>query len=341
MKTKKNQQSILLLFVLLILQSCMNDDNDIVIVDDTPEPFSEIITIRNQGLYPGKIDFNNNTNTFIVGSLTRSEVGHVDPYTGVYETFFIDDDLPMPTGILVEESRNRLLVVCGDFGYSRTSVGFAQSAYLGVYNLETGAKIAGVNFKDLFAPDSQSFTSEIAVDDNGDIYVTESKGTYIYKIDGTTYEASIFLDGGSDFEPVSPVFFGLNGIVFIDDYLVVGKTDEGLLFKVPLADPTNYTTIQAPIFVGSDGLELTNDGDILLVETGLGNHAGTQLLRSTDDWETAVVLETTDIPAEEFPTSSALANDGSLYVLTSNSTQINVGNFNHENFNIYKVTPNQ
>jgi hypothetical protein len=247
----------------------------------------------------------------------------------------------MPTGILVEESRNRLLVVCGDFGYSRTSVGFAQSAYLGVYNLETGAKIAGVNFKDLFAPDSQSFTSEIAVDDNGDIYVTESKGTYIYKIDGTTYEASIFLDGGSDFEPVSPVFFGLNGIVFIDDYLVVGKTDEGLLFKVPLADPTNYTTIQAPIFVGSDGLELTNDGDILLVETGLGNHAGTQLLRSTDDWETAVVLETTDIPAEEFPTSSALANDGSLYVLTSNSTQINVGNFNHENFNIYKVTPNQ
>lgn len=333
MKTSKIKQAIFALLALILVQSCNNDDDNTVPLAAIPE----VITISDAGLFPGKFDFNLKRNQFVVGSLTRSEVGLVNPQTGAYTTFVTDSNLALVTGIHSDHKNNRLLVASGDFNLSLNSVGLGQVAYLGIYNLTTGEKISGVNLKEVIPDAPFVFANEIAVDDNANIYITDSFSPVIYKVDGSTYQPSMFLDGGSAFENVpGGGGLALNGMVYVDGALVLAKTDSGELFRIPLNDPTNFVTINVPLYLGIDGLELKSDGSIVLVETGIGPHTGARILSSSDNWFSAQEIDSYTIPDGEFPTSSAVAYDGEVYILTSHLSKLTSGDVMHADYNIYR-----
>lgn len=103
-----------------------------------------------------------------------------------------------------------------------------QLAGVAVYRQSTGALLAYYDLADL-AP-GRHFANDVAVDDSGNAYVTDSFSPIIYRI-GTDGEAKVFVD--------NPVFgteegYNLNGIVWSPEgYLVVGNTMTGKLFRVP------------------------------------------------------------------------------------------------------------
>lgn len=337
----KKKLSKIYTFVLLsvgLLTSCNSDDNNATVSINTEETIAipTSITITETGLYPEGIDYNTITNQFIVGSIVRSEIGTVDPQTGAYENLVTDPGLASVTGVLTDESRNRLYAVSGNLGFSSNSEqNPSPLAYLGVYNLETGAIIQSINLGNLLPEGTPVFANDIAVDTNGIIYVTDSFSPVIYRIDGNSFEASIFIND-SEFAP-APQAFGLNGIAFIDGNLIVNKLDDGRLFRIPVSNPTSYTVIDAPLFVGADGLEVTADGDIILVENDLGANPGTHLLRSTDQWDSATEVSSFEINGGLFPATATLASDGNIYVVNAYLGLALGGNLTQETFSILRV----
>ena len=139
-----------------------------------------------------------------------------------------------------------------------------------------------------------------------------------YKVDGSTLEASIFVNGGDDFTP-TPGGFGLNGIVYVNDSLVVGNTDSGILYRIPLEDPTTFEAITIDTtFGGVDGLEVDANGEIVIVRNGFAEaEAGLYSIASTDGWNSATVTSTELLNAAAFPTTATLAADGNIYAVNA------------------------
>jgi hypothetical protein len=132
------------------------------------------------------------------------------------------------------------------------------------------------------------------------------------------YKTSVFLDnkifGGKA--------FNLNGIVIKDNYLLVDKFNEGLLFKVPLDNPEAFTQVKInEKFDGADGLLWAPDGSLVLIANnsahgGFPNGIATDKvvkLASTDDWATAQVVGTADT-GDVFATTGVV-RDGEIYTV--------------------------
>ncbi len=320
MKTLNIKKPLLLLLSILVLQACSTDDDNTVVTQEIPIP-DEII-IDDPGLFPTKFDYNHLNNKFMVGSATRSNVGYIDPQTGNYSVFVSDDSLVTIPEVYVDEEHNRLLASSGDIGASANSLpeNFVSVSYLGVYDLHTGEKIAGINLHELLPSEPAFLANGIAVDENGDIYVADTFAPVIYKIDGVTYEKSVFVYDSRLAPPTpAPASAGLIGLIYMDGHLVASKEDHGVLYKIPLADPTNMIKIETPIFQEAKGLELLDNGDIALAVGGAGtDFTGIRILSSNDDWNSATITSSFEIsPDEKHPVATTVVENGDLYAINS------------------------
>jgi len=120
------------------------------------------------------------------------------------------------------------------------------------------------------------FPNDIAVADNGDIFISDSRKNSIYRVSGGRAEEWLN----------SPSIAAPNGIHFLKGKVIVGTNGDGCLKAVDLA--TKDISILANLGVGTiDGLESDREGNLLV------SHNEGRLFRVSPDGRVETILDTT------------------------------------------------
>ncbi|TFZ66543.1 hypothetical protein E4631_11035 [Hymenobacter sp. UV11] len=237
----------------LALTACDKDS-------DTTPALPAAITFTQAGLYPEGTQYDDQQAHFLVSSQTAGRIGQVMD-DGTYASFADDPQLISTIGLNLDAARSRLLVAVSDPGYNAartTAATKGKLAALAIFNRSTGAKTGYVDLGGLRPAYAAHFANDIAVDDQGNAYVTDSFAPIIYKVD-VQGVATVFLENAALAAPAGK--FGLNGIVYHPNgYLLVAKSDEGALIKVPLANPNSFSKVTLT------GVDLTNDDGLQLLD---------------------------------------------------------------------------
>ncbi len=255
-----------------LVQGCAKDDN----TAGTPAK----ITVPQRGLSPEGIQYDATNQRFIVSSRTQGRIGTVRD-DSTYTQLADDSRLISTIGLNLDATRQRLLAAVADNGANTTRTSAAtlrKLAALAIFNPNSGALLRYVDLGAL-RPTQAHFANDIAVDAVGNIYITDSLSPIIYKVDTqgtpTVFLENAQLSGGTG--------FGLNGIVYHPDgYLLVAKSNDGTLFKVPLTNPTGFAAVASTqSLVGADGLLLLNSNTLLVVA---GSQSTVFRMASGDNW---------------------------------------------------------
>ncbi|XP_019160219.1 PREDICTED: uncharacterized protein LOC109156815 [Ipomoea nil] len=209
-------------------------------------------------------------------------------------------------GLTIDRRRNRLLVAVADVPGNRYTA-------LAAYDLSTWKRIF---LTKLSGPEGEkSFANDVAVDEEGNAYVTDVKASKIWKVG----------PGGELQHTIrSPLFtlkewyknllpLALNGIVYHPNgYLLVVHTLSGKLFKVQTAKGNKVEIVNVvggPLRFG-DGLALLSPNKLVVA----GNKfSPTKLVESSDDWESARVVGKAKGMVHRVSTA-ATVKDGRVYV---------------------------
>jgi len=286
-----------------LMSSCAKDGG-------IPNPFTPAkITVSQAGLAPEGVEFDNLNQHFLVSSRTKGQIGTVMD-NGTYALFADDARLVSTIGLRVDEARHRLLAAVSDNGSNTTRSTPAtlnMLAGLAVFDTDNGSLQKYIDLGAL-RPGQRHFANDITVDLEGNAYVTDSFSPIIYKVDPQG-NASIFLENAA----LASTGFGLNGIVYHPDgYLLVAKSSEGVLFKVPIRNPAGFTAVTTSQgLVGADGLLLLTPKTLLLVS---GSQRMVYRLTSSDSWATTSATGTF-ATGPTSPTTLARRDISDAYVL--------------------------
>jgi sugar lactone lactonase YvrE len=254
--------------------------------------------------YPEGIAWHRSGDVFYVSSARMGTIGKVTP-GGTYVPILQDSTLKSSYGMKVDSLNNRLLVCVGDANYSKyaTPETYRKMARLIAVDLSSGKKTMDVDLAGLTS--TQHFPNDLTLDDQGNIYVTDSYANVIYKVTREG-KAAVFAD--------SPLFktagIGLNGIVWHrDGFLLASSTGKGCLYKIDLNNPKQVAIVRTEqFFVGGDGLIFDEDMHLCLVQ----NQGSDKIykLESTDNWQSAKIIAVTLlIDRFSYPATAALAGD--------------------------------
>ncbi|MEO8180835.1 MAG: cupin domain-containing protein [Deltaproteobacteria bacterium] len=272
------------------------------------------LVITRPALYPETLADNPESHQFLVSSLREGAVYAIG-LDGRARKLVADSRLSSILGIAVDPRSGRLLVTNSDLGAGvRRSVrGPKKEAGVGVYELASGRALEYIDLGGLL-PEADHLINGIALDSQGNAYVTDSLSPVIYKLEPGG-KASVFLRS----EEFNGVGINLNGIVVHPKgFLLVVKKSSGVLYRVPLGDPQRFARVQLPeSFIGGDGLQLVGMQQLVLVanKTPAAAPQAAFVLESSDDWRSARVVETQAL-GDVYPTSCTV-RDGKLYVLSS------------------------
>lgn len=259
-----------------LLPGCSKDE------DSAPAATPSKITVPQRALSPEGIQYDETNKRFLVSSRTQGRIGTVRD-DSTYTQLADDPRLVSTIGLNLDATRQRLLAAVSDAGANTTrstASTLRKLAALAIFNPSSGALLSYVDLGAL-RPTLPHFANDIAVDAQGNAYITDSLSPIIYKVDAqgvaTVFLESAQLSGGTA--------FGLNGLVFHPDgYLLVAKSNDGTLFKVPLANPSSFTAVASTqSLVGADGLLLLDNNTLLVVA---GSQSTVFRLASTDAWAT-------------------------------------------------------
>ncbi|KAA8543026.1 hypothetical protein F0562_021479 [Nyssa sinensis] len=204
-------------------------------------------------------------------------------------------------GIAIDRPRNRLLVAVADVFGNRYSA-------LAAYDLTSWNRLF---LTQLSGPeDEKSFADDVAIDAQGNAYVTDAKASKIWKV-GVNGEFQSIIR--------SPLFtpkewyknlVALNGIIFHPNgYLVVIHTFTGNLFKIEIGSEEKVKLIEVAggTLSFGDGIELLSPTKLVVA----GNP--TRLVESSDEWETATIVGKFKGPVHRL-TTAATVKDGKVYL---------------------------
>lgn len=243
------------------------------------------ISVPQAALSPEGIQWDEANKRFYVSSRTKGTVGTVRD-DSTYTEFGKDSKLISTIGLNLDAGRQRLLAAVSDNGFNPSVVNAptkGKLAALAIFNTSTGALNSYINLSasPAAAAYPNHFANDMAVDKDGNVYITDSMSPIIYKVDlqgtATVFLENAQLSGGTG--------FGLNGIVYHPDgYLLTAKTSDGTLFKVPISNPAGFTTVtKMQSLVGADGLLLFDNTTLLVVA---GSQSTVFRMTSADAWAT-------------------------------------------------------
>ncbi|KAK6118115.1 hypothetical protein DH2020_048099 [Rehmannia glutinosa] len=205
-------------------------------------------------------------------------------------------------GFVVDRPRNRAVVVIADVMGNKYSAVTA-------YDLTTWERLFVTQ---LSGPEGEKgFADDVAVDPEGNAYITDTKGNKIWKIGP---------NGEYLYTIKSPLFapkewylnlVGLNGIVYHPNgYLLVVHTLTGNLFKIDIGkgDKVKLVKIIGSSLRFGDGMELLSPTKLVVA----GNPS--RLVESLDDFETGKVVGKLFSGDTHRLVTAATVKDGKVYL---------------------------
>lgn len=259
--------------------------------------------------YPEGVAWSARQGVFLVSSIRHGTVGKVS-MDGRYAPFITDEKLVSSIGLALDARRNLLWVANSDIGAAGRSSPATQGrlAAVAAYDADTGERRAYHDLGSLL--EGAHFANDLALDAQGNVYVTDSFAPVIYRID-TAGRATVFVRS----ELFAGEGFNLNGIVVHPDgYLLVGKYNSGELFRVSLREPHQVERVRLPeALAGADGLVLRSPFRLSVVQ----NKGADRMvdLVSTDGWRSAAIHREQK-SALSFPTTATRVGKV-LYVLNA------------------------
>jgi quercetin dioxygenase-like cupin family protein/sugar lactone lactonase YvrE len=271
------------------------------------------ISVASAALYPETLEVNPLNQKFLLSSVREGAVYEVG-LDGTARRLVQDQRLSSVLGIAVDVRHGRLLVTNSDLGASvrRSPQGPKRTAAVASYDLATGRPLQYVDLSTLLPGDH--LINGISVDAEGNAYATDSLTPAIYRIErGGT--ASVLLQS----EEFRGDGVNLNGIVYHPKgYLLTVKKSTGALYRIPLAAPERFARVQVPgNFTGGDGLLLSGDDQLVVIANRTPAHKSEKafVLKSTDDWASAKLVDSIAL-GDSYPTTCA-ALGNKLYALSS------------------------
>ena len=300
-----------------LLAGCDKDDKSAIPAATAPDA----VAFTQANLYPEGVQYDATGSRFLVSSQTSGAVGQVKD-DGTYSVFADNAQLVSSVGMNldIDGNRDRLLVAVSDPGYNtaRTSAATkGKLARLAIFNRSSPQNtptVLDLGSVGTAASYPGHFANDVAVDRDGNAYVTDSFAPIIYRATPGGV-VSVFAENAQFAAP--PGAFGLNGIVYHPDgYLLVAKSNTGTLFKVPLATPNAITTVDvgSQNLMAADGLRLADNNTLQVV---CNAQAKVYRLATTNGWTSAAVSGTFTTPPQ-FPTTLARRDNSDGYVLYSN-----------------------
>ena len=315
-------------FMSLLILSC--DKHEV-------QKLSNTYYLQETSLYPEGIQYSSLTEKVYIGSYFKGKIITMDLYGNIND-FVIDDNLVAVVGIAIDEKNNRILVCNSDAGISLKSDDstIGQLAEVISYDLRTGKKLQAIDLSELYQ--GANFLNDLVLDDNGNIYVTDSFSPVIYKIDKNNIPSVLI---SSERFSVPQGAFGLNGIVFHhDNYLIVGKSFGGILYKIPLDSPKDFQEIEIGTSVNSlDGLLLSNNVLLLASNnfTGAPFDEAVYRIETSNNWNSGNIKNIfTDLDGI-YPTTLTEINNGLFVNFGYFPELIDPNSTPNDNFKLQKV----
>ncbi|XP_060214624.1 uncharacterized protein LOC132641600 [Lycium barbarum] len=288
-----------------------------------------VINFRSTNLYPESFTWDPKSQHFIVGSTRNHHKIISVSDAGVVETLISDTSLPPNSsflGLSVDRHNNRLLAVI-----HRRYPPFNAVAS---YDLQSRRRLFLSPIADETIAIQSAVAKDVAVDYDGNAYVTDSGNDVIWKVDSDG-DVSIFSKSKAfKSHPVDVMTaVGLNGIVYnTRGYLLVVQSNTGKLFKVNVNDGTARTVTLTKDLTGGEGISVRKDGVVLVVSRNK-----LYFLKSNDGWGEGGVFDETALEAEWSPTAVTVGDEKRVYVLYGHVTEGVMGNVEREEFSIVEV----
>ncbi|XP_056845510.1 uncharacterized protein LOC108806524 isoform X1 [Raphanus sativus] len=284
-------------------------------------PSTHVFSYQSSGFFRECAKWDDAGRRFLVSFMDGGGIGEVVPSDGGNSddvlreiTLVKDVDLAgnASLGIVIDRRRNRLLVAVADLLGNRYSA-------LAAYDMSTWRRVFLAELSGQSG--ERSFADDVAVDAQGNAYVTDAKGSKIWKVDVngkivSTIESPLFTPPGWYNNLVA-----LNGIVYHPDgFLIVIHTFSGLLYKIDLTaadgDDSNSKVSVVGVTGGTlrfgDGLELLSPTKIVVAV--FSGSPSAKLVESSDGWRTATVTGWFSTGMVHRIVSSATVKEGRVYL---------------------------
>lgn len=277
---------------------------------------TERINFDAPGTYPEGIAYDSAAKTYYVSSARLATIGKVTP-EGAYSVFHADSTLKSTYGMKIHPDGKRLFVCVSDANYSKFTSPDTRKKLIRLlsFDVASGKKVGDVDLSSLVP--GEHFGNDLAFDDAGNAYVTDSYAHVIYKVDAGG-KATVFAKDKM-FETKG---IGLNGIVYHPaGFLLVDNTNTGALYKVDIKDPTKVSKVKLnQFFLGSDGLIWKDPETLVMVVNG--NNDKIYQLTSEDNWNSAEMKATTIIADRFTYPATAARNGNDIWIMNAKFNEL-------------------
>ncbi|KAJ9543166.1 hypothetical protein OSB04_022873 [Centaurea solstitialis] len=204
-------------------------------------------------------------------------------------------------GLFIDHPRNRVVIAIADV------LGNTYSA-VAAYDLNSWKRLFFTQLS--FSGDGKTFADDVTVDAEGNTYVTDAKGTKIWKVGLNGELLSVIKSPLFHAKQWYKDFVTLNGIVYHPNgYLIVAHTLTGYLFRVEINNDNKVTVVKVDDSLSiADGLELLSPTKLVVAGAN-----GVKLVESDDDWVTATIVGRSPVLKHRLVTSSTV-KDGKVYI---------------------------